>query len=157
MASVCLEQFIDSCRASISSRVEQACGACRTVEEDAAVEVSLCDQKKTTSLAEGRRAFKIYKAKKDGSESIVGGQGGDSGLEVIPPNFSSEAAAVFNSQTRLGGKVPAVLADGSDIALRRSELAASRLDEWKAEKNKAVDHALDFESEQVQLNAKFSN
>lgn len=57
----------------------------RVVEEYAAVEVSLCEQEKTTSLTDGRQSIEVYKAKKNGPANNVGGN--DS--EVIPSKLSS--------------------------------------------------------------------
>lgn len=112
--------------------------------------MSFLNQEKVTSFPGGRRAFEIYKARKDRSGS------NDRGNEsnIIPSKLSSQLAAIVDAQTCSGGKVPATLTDIFDLKLGQSELAANRLVELESEKNRAVDHVSKQESEQVKWNAK---
>lgn len=48
-------------------------GARRVVKESAEVKMSLLEQKRAISLADSRLALEIYKARKHGSASSVGG------------------------------------------------------------------------------------
>lgn len=61
-------------------------GARFVVEEYAAVDVSLVGQKVTTTFPDGRRAFKVYSARKNSSKGDVG----RNKSEVISSKFSRE-------------------------------------------------------------------
>lgn len=56
---------------------------------------------------DGRRAFEVHKARKNGPRSSVGGVE----LEVISSKFSLQFAAIVDAQTCLGGKVPKTSTD----------------------------------------------
>lgn len=89
--------------------------------------MSLGEWERTTSLAEGRRAFEVYKADKNGYGSNISGNGGDNELGPIPPKLSSQFVAIVDTQTRLGDRMPATLTDVFELVLGQSQSATSHL------------------------------
>lgn len=112
--------------------------------------MSLLSPAKATSSADGREAFETYKARKDESGSNNDGNQPD----VIPSEISSLSAAIFDTQTCFGGKVPTILTDILDLASGQSGSAANHLAELQSEKNRAVSHVSNVGSEQVEWIAK---
>lgn len=111
----------------------------------------LYDPERTTRLTKGRRAFEVYRTKRNGPGSNVGGNCGDNMLGDNPLKFSSQFAVIVYMQTRLGGKVLKALTDVFDLALGRSESSARRPVVLSTETDKAIDYILELESERVEL------
>lgn len=95
------------------------CRARPVVGKYAPVDVSSHDQEKATSLAFCRRAFKIYKPRKETSGTYVG----EEMTVVFPSNVSSELTAIVDVQSGFRGEVPVTSADVFILKLRQSGLA----------------------------------
>lgn len=121
--------------------------------KNAAVEVSLSDKEKATSLADGRQTLTAYKTRKDGSGGMV---------SVDEPNVFGRNACCdwlqfVDGQTCLGCKRPATLIAIYNLTLNRSETAATILAESESDNVRAVDHFSQLKSGQLKRRAKVSS